>query len=114
MKDLIGWASSVMLMFTICWQVYRQWQEGTSEGVSTWLFVGQMLSSLGFSIYSWLVGNMVFVVTNALLLLSAIVGLGVVIHHRRREGNQQAQSPTCNSSTRSRPLLEREESRGNV
>jgi MtN3 and saliva related transmembrane protein len=97
MKEFIGWASSLVLMFTICWQVYKQWQKGTSEGVSTWLFVGQILSSIGFSIYSWLVGNMVFVVTNALLLLSAIVGLSVVLYHRRREGNQNSSTATNNS-----------------
>lgn len=94
MKDLIGWISSLVLMFTICWQVYKQWQKGTSEGVSTWLFVGQIISSIGFSIYSWLVGNMVFVVTNALLLLSAIVGLSVVLYHRRRERNQKPSHAT--------------------
>lgn len=97
MKDLIGWASSIVLMFTICWQVYKQWQGGTSEGVSTWLFVGQMISSLGFSVYSWLVGNTVFVVTNALLLLSAVVGLSVVLYHRRREGNQKSSTITNNA-----------------
>lgn len=98
MRDLIGWASSIVLMFTICWQVYKQWQKGTSEGVSTWLFIGQMISSVGFSIYSWMVGNMVFVVTNALLLLSAIVGFSVVLHHRRREGLQKSATATKNSS----------------
>lgn len=86
-----------MLMFTICWQVYKQWQKGTSEGISTWLFIGQIISSLGFSIYSWMVGNMVFVVTNALLLLSAIVGLSVVLYHRRRGGNQKSSTATNNS-----------------
>jgi MtN3 and saliva related transmembrane protein len=99
MTELIGWASSLVLMFTICWQVYKQWQKGTSEGVSNWLFVGQMISSLGFSAYSWLVGNMVFVVTNALLLLSAIVGFGVVMHHRRREGRQKSETTAHNSAS---------------
>ena len=107
MKDLIGWTSSLVLMFTICWQVYRQWQKGTSEGISTWLFIGQIISSLGFSIYSWMVGNMVFVVTNALLLLSAIVGLSVVLYHRRREGNQESSNATNNSPLHSTPAEKR-------
>ena len=43
-----------------------------SEGVSRWLFVGQIAASSGFTIYSVLVGNAVFVVTNAILLASAV------------------------------------------
>ena len=83
--ELIGWCSSFILVLTIAKQVYKQWQEGTSEGVSKWLFIGQMSASLGFTIYSWLVNNWVFVVTNSLMLLSGLVGLGIVLHHRKRE-----------------------------
>ena len=88
--ELIGWCSSFVLVLTIGKQVYKQWQEGTSEGVSKWLFIGQMAASLGFTIYSWLVNNWVFVVTNSVMMLSALVGLGIVLHHKRRE--QKAQS----------------------
>lgn len=83
--ELIGWCSSLILMLTIGKQVYKQWQEGTSEGVSKWLFIGQMSASLGFSIYSWLVNNWVFVVTNSVMLLGGLVGLGILLHHRKRE-----------------------------
>jgi MtN3 and saliva related transmembrane protein len=89
--EIVGWASSVILVLTIGKQVYKQWREGSSEGVSIWLFVGQMAASLGFTIYSWLVGNMVFVVTNSLMLLNALVGYGIVRHHRKRERQQQQQ-----------------------
>ena len=87
-KELIGWASSVVLLITVGWQIRKQWQQGTSEGVSKWLFVGQMIASVGFTIYSWLVENWVFVITNALLLVSAIVGLTIVLHHRKRERHE--------------------------
>ena len=87
--ELIGWCSSFILVLTIGKQVYKQWQEGTSEGVSKWLFIGQMLASLGFTVYSWLVNNWVFVVTNSVMLLSGLVGLGIVLHHRRRERQAQ-------------------------
>ena len=87
--ELIGWCSSFMLVLTIGKQVYKQWQEGTSEGVSKWLFIGQMSASLGFTVYSWLVNNWVFVVTNSVMLLSGLVGLGIVLHHRRRERQAQ-------------------------
>ena len=83
--EAVGWVSSGVLVLTIAKQVYKQWQEGSSEGVSKWLFVGQMAASLGFTIYSWLVSNWVFVVTNALMLCNGLLGLLIVLHHRRRE-----------------------------
>ena len=85
MTEAVGWASSCILVLTIAKQVYKQWKEGSSEGVSRWLFVGQMAASLGFTVYSWLVGNWVFVVTNAVMLLNGLAGLLIVLHHRRRE-----------------------------
>ena len=88
MTEVVGWASSLILVLTIAKQVYKQWQEGSSEGVSKWLFVGQMAASLGFTIYSWLVSNWVFVVTNAVMLGNGLLGLLIVIHHRRRERRQ--------------------------
>ena len=86
MVEAVGWVSSLILVLTIAKQVYKQWQEGSSEGVSKWLFVGQMAASLGFTIYSWLVSNWVFVVTNAVMLVNGLLGLLIVLHHRRREG----------------------------
>ncbi|PYS82741.1 MAG: hypothetical protein DMF67_11655 [Acidobacteria bacterium] len=83
--EAVGWVSSFILVLTIARQVHKQWQEGTSEGVSKWLFVGQISASLGFTAYSWLVRNWVFVVTNSLMLLNGLLGLAIVIHHRRRE-----------------------------
>ena len=85
MTEAVGWASSCILVLTIAKQVYKQWKEGSSEGVSRWLFIGQMAASLGFTVYSWLVGNWVFVVTNAVMLLNGLAGLLIVLHHRRRE-----------------------------
>jgi MtN3 and saliva related transmembrane protein len=84
LTEAVGWVSSLILVLTIAKQVYKQWQEGSSEGVSKWLFVGQMAASLGFTIYSWLVSNWVFVVTNAVMLVNGLLGLLIVIHHRRR------------------------------
>jgi len=91
LTEVIGWASSFILVLTIARQVYKQWQEGTSEGVSKWLFIGQMMASSGFTLYSWLVHNWVFVVTNALMLANGLAGLFIVLHHRRRE-RREAQS----------------------
>ena len=85
MTEAVGWVSSLILVLTIAKQVYKQWREGSSEGVSKWLFVGQISASLGFSVYSWLVSNWVFVVTNALMLLNGLLGLFIVLHHRKKQ-----------------------------
>jgi uncharacterized protein with PQ loop repeat len=83
--DLLGWLSSAILVATIAKQVHKQWRAGSSEGVSRWLFVGQVAASTGFTIYSLLLGNAVFAVTNAVLLASAVAGLVLMLRHRRRE-----------------------------
>jgi uncharacterized protein with PQ loop repeat len=84
--EILGWGSSFILVLTIAKQVHKQWRQGSSEGVSRWLFVGQLAASAGFTVYSLLVRNWVFVVTNALLLVNALLGLLIVLHHRRRAG----------------------------
>ena len=89
MTEVLGWVSSFILVLTIAKQVYKQWKEGSSEGVSKWLFIGQISASLGFTIYSWLVGNWVFVATNAVMLLNGLAGLLIVLHHRRREARNK-------------------------
>ncbi len=93
-SEAVGWVSSCILVLTIAKQVYKQWQEGSSEGVSKWLFVGQIAASLGFTVYSWLVSNWVFVVTNALMLCNGLLGLLIVIHHRRRERQEGSAAHT--------------------
>jgi len=75
MIELIGWASSVILLLTLVKQVYKQWSDGSSEGISKWLFIGQLLASVGFTTYSYLVSNWVFTVTNGLLTINNIIGI---------------------------------------
>ncbi|WP_447601790.1 SemiSWEET family sugar transporter [Nitrospira sp. Nam80] len=82
-RHLIGWSASFVLLCTILSQIYRQWEARSSKGVSAWLFIGQCVASAGFLIYSWLVQDVVFIVTNALLLVSAAVGLGILLRHRQ-------------------------------
>jgi uncharacterized protein with PQ loop repeat len=81
--EAIGWVSSCLLLLTIGRQIWKQWREKSSEGVSTALFIGQMAASLGFTIYSYLVQNWVFVITNGLMLLNGLIGLGITLHHRK-------------------------------
>ena len=82
--ELIGWISAAVLLSTIISQVYKQWADGRTEGVSKWLFVGQIAASAGFTLYSYLIGNWVFVATNALILASAAVGEILVLRNKRR------------------------------
>jgi MtN3 and saliva related transmembrane protein len=84
MTEAIGWFSSMVLVLTIGKQVHKQWRSGHSEGVSKWLFVGQLTASCGFVTYSLMVGNWVFVVTNTLLLCNALLGVSILLMHRRR------------------------------
>jgi MtN3 and saliva related transmembrane protein len=82
--DVIGWVSSITLLITLGQQVRRQWVSRESRGVSTWLFVGQLMASAGFSVYSLLLGNWVFLTTNLLLVINALLGQWVTLRNRRR------------------------------
>jgi MtN3 and saliva related transmembrane protein len=84
MADIIGWAAAVILMVTLSRQVYTQWREGSSRGVSSWLFIGQLVSSTGFIIYSLLLHSWVFVATNVLILIVAGVGQWVNTDKQQR------------------------------
>ncbi|APP74170.1 hypothetical protein [Xanthomonas vesicatoria] len=72
--ELLGWMASAILIATLIRQIYKQWASDEAHGVSRWLFIGQISASLLFILYSYLVGNAVFVVSNALILLTAITG----------------------------------------
>ncbi|MDQ3282979.1 MAG: PQ-loop domain-containing transporter [Acidobacteriota bacterium] len=86
MKDAIGWAASIILVVTIATQILKQWRDKTSAGVSTWLFVGQLAASVGFTIYSLLVQNWVFSVTNGIMILNGLLGYGITVRHKRHRG----------------------------
>lgn len=81
--DVLGWLSSVVLLVTLGTQVRKQWRSKQSAGVSKWLFAGQLAASSGFSLYSLLLGNWVFLATNLLLVVNALVGQWVTLRNRR-------------------------------
>lgn len=93
MIDLLGWASSFILLATILTQVGKQWRERSSQGVSKWLFAGQTAASIGFTVYSALLKNWVFTVTNALLLLAGVLGCLLTLRSRSQE--QKPQGPAA-------------------
>ena len=84
-SEAIGWASSAILLLTLFTQVRKQWVSGESKGVSIWLFIGQMAASVGFGIYSWMVGNTVFIFTNALMVLNGLAGYMILRRNRSRQ-----------------------------
>lgn len=87
--DIIGWISAAILVLTISRQVYSQWRSGSVAGVSKWLFIGQISASLGFTIYSFLVENWVFVFANFFILLTAVAGELVYMRNKRRSARRE-------------------------
>ena len=88
--EWIGWCAASILLLTISRQVYTQWRERSTQGLSRWLFIGQLAASTGFVVYSWLLGNWVFVITNVLMLVTAGVGQAIYLNNKRREESPAA------------------------
>lgn len=81
---LVGYLSSVILLITLGIQIHKQWKRGSSRGVSPWLFVGQLVASAGFVVYSTLINSQVFIITNSCLAGAAVIGLFIVLYHRTK------------------------------
>ena len=81
--DLLGWVSSFILLLTLIRQVYVQWKSESVAGVSKWLFVGQLAASTGYTVYSFLLHNWVYVCSNIAILLTAVLGEGLYLRNRR-------------------------------
>ena len=92
MTEIIGWASSLILLATLIKQVYKQWKDGTSEGISKWLFVGQLAASIGFTTYSYLVESWVFMVTNAILTINNVIGICLYFYFRKEPQQETVSS----------------------
>jgi MtN3 and saliva related transmembrane protein len=87
--ELIGWASSAILLATIGRQVYTQWKTKSTSGVSHWLFVGQLTASTGFTVYSFMLHNWVYVFSNVALLLTAVAGQILYNHNKRHQSRAE-------------------------
>jgi uncharacterized protein with PQ loop repeat len=85
--ELIGWMSSAVLLATITRQVYTEWKTESTAGVSHWLFIGQVTASSGFTIYSLLLHNWVYVVSNIALLITAVIGQIIYKRNKRQSSN---------------------------
>jgi len=98
--EIIGWSAAAILLATISRQVYTQWRERSTQGLSRWLFIGQLAASTGFVVYSWLLGNWVFVVTNVLMLATAGLGQWIYLRNRHREERADRARPKSGSKRR--------------
>lgn len=84
MIEIVGWISSGILLMTLIAQIHKQWKANTSEGVSKWLFIGQLAASTGFAIFSIGVGNLVFTITNTFLAIGAIIGIYIYYKNKQQ------------------------------
>jgi hypothetical protein len=62
--------------------VKKNWEEKKLKGVNPLLYYGQAVASLCFALYSVSINSWVFVVTNALGFLSALIGIYLVHRYR--------------------------------
>jgi uncharacterized protein with PQ loop repeat len=86
LADMIGWVSAAILVATISRQVYSQWRSKSVQGISHWLFIGQLVASAGFTTYSFLLENWVFVFANFFIFLTAVAGQCVYLRNKRLSG----------------------------
>ena len=83
MIEILGWFSSLILLATLVKQVWKQWKDKTSEGISKWLFAGQLIASIGFTIYSIATKSWVFAFTNAALTVNNLIGVTLYFYYRK-------------------------------
>jgi hypothetical protein len=82
--DLVGWISSAILVATLARQVHTQATRGNGQALSRWLFAGQIAASLGFIAYSWMLRNSIFLLTNTIILGTAIAGQWLYFRNERK------------------------------
>lgn len=102
--ELIGWTSSLILLLTICRQVYTQWKTRSTAGVSHWLFLGQITASTGYTWYSVLLHNWVYVSSNLALLVTALVGQVLYVRNSHRQKSDAAGPTQGAGDTASKPV----------
>jgi len=90
-KEVIGWAASVLVLVTTVGQIHKQWKSGTSKGVTPWLFIGNFAAATLFEVYAFLIHNLIYIVTNLLMLVASAIGLLILLWHRRKENGKAIQ-----------------------
>ena len=80
--EWLGWSAATILVITLFAQVKKNWEEKKLKGVNPLLYYGQAVASLCFALYSLSISSWVFVVANAIGLLTAIIGIYLVHRYR--------------------------------
>jgi MtN3 and saliva related transmembrane protein len=93
--ELIGWMSSAVLLATISRQVFTEWKTQSTDGVSKWLFLGQVAASTGSAVYRLLLHNWVYVVSNVALLITAVGGQIIYKRNQRASELKRQQAASC-------------------
>ena len=71
-----------------------------ADGVSKWLFIGQLAASTGYIVYSYLLHNWVFVSSNIAILMTALVGEFIFVRNRKTAArHENASLPPDSSAT---------------
>ncbi len=83
--DAVGWGSAVILLPTFGVQVYKQWRSRDEPvpGSSLWFFGLALVGTGGQAVYSWLVGNAVYLALNAVLVVTNGIGLAIDVYRWR-------------------------------
>jgi MtN3 and saliva related transmembrane protein len=88
LTEVIGWIGNISLITTMLVQSWQQWAARSTQGVSKWLFIGQLVASVSFLTYSVQLKNWVFVTSNLFPILTAV--WGVWAHHRISKMEQRS------------------------
>jgi MtN3 and saliva related transmembrane protein len=92
MREIIGWGSAVVLLPTFGLQAYKQWQGRHEHAPAStlWFFILALVGVTGQVAYSWMLGNWVYLVLNACLVVTNALGLALAVHRRGVKGPRPA------------------------
>jgi hypothetical protein len=84
MREIIGWGSAFILLPTFGLQAYKQWQARHEHAPAStlWFFILALVGVAGQVAYSWMLGNWVYFVLNACLVVTNTLGLALALHRR--------------------------------
>lgn len=80
----IGWFSSTVVFVTQIIQLREQVKKG-SKGVSKWMFVGNVIATSGFVVYSYLQNDTIFLTANSIILCGHITGMILTFWQKSHE-----------------------------
>lgn len=88
MQEIIGWGSALILLPTFGIQTYKQWKnkDEPTSGSIPWFFILALAGTRGQVVYSWMIGNWVYLALNGCLVLNNGVGLAIALHRRALRG----------------------------